>query len=78
MPDNPESRRFLDTDKQIRTVPGIETHHQTVIFQYAEHFMTGRLEPFRRIITRHQSLQHGGGMENVKINKPTLLTNGCI
>lgn len=27
---------------------------------------------------RHQSLQRGGGMENVKVNKPTLLTDGCI
>ncbi|EPH1780069.1 hypothetical protein [Citrobacter freundii] len=24
------------------------------------------------------NLQHGGEMENVKINKPTLLTDGCI
>ena len=26
----------------------------------------------------HQRLQHGGRMENVKVNKPILLTDGCI
>lgn len=31
-----------------------------------------------RIIRRHQSLQHGGEMKNVKVNKPTLLTDSCI
>ncbi len=33
---------------------------------------------YHRVIRRHQSLQHGGEMENVKVNKPTLLTDGCI
>ena len=30
------------------------------------------------IIRRHQSLLHGSEMENVKVNKLTLLTDGCI
>lgn len=30
------------------------------------------------IIRRHQSLQHYGEMENVKVTKPTLLTDNCI
>lgn len=43
---HPETCCFPRIQKQIRAVPGIETHHQAVIFQHAVHFMAGGLEPF--------------------------------
>lgn len=51
---------------------------------YAKSLMTGGriiksvVHIRHRIIRRHQSLQHGGEMENVEVNTPALLTDGCI
>ena len=50
MANHPETGRFPRIQKQIRAVPGIEAHHQAVVFQHAVHFMTGGLEPFGRVV----------------------------
>ncbi|SJB59607.1 Uncharacterised protein [Shigella sonnei] len=43
---NAESRIFPGGHKAIDAVPAVEAHHQRVFFEYAVHFITGRLQPF--------------------------------
>ncbi len=43
---NAESRIFPGGHKAIDAVPAVEADHQRIFFEYAEHFITGRLQPF--------------------------------
>lgn len=46
VPCHAESGAFPGRHKAVNTVPAVEADHQRVFFEYAVHFITGRLQPF--------------------------------